>query len=231
MKLQTKITLGIVVELIYIVGGRYVASNFHDFTPNSEYLRTILRVFSVIAYYYIFKDYILSFKPSYKFIKSPHIAISVILFLITPLLVGNLYFMGDYTRVLFAVTSIIVGLKEELVFRVLIQNSLETKIGTIYAILITSLIFTAWHYGAIPNNLFAFGQVLVSSIFLGLIYSVTKSFLLVVSLHAVYDALWSLTPIYSNVLSYNWGLIPLVSAMLITANWYYNANKSNEHGL
>ena len=228
MTLKKKIILAVIVELIYIVGSRYVTSNFHEFTPNSEYLRTILRALSGIAYYYIFKDYILSFKPSYKFIKSPYIAISIALFFITPLLVGNLYFMGDYTRVLFAVTSIIVALREELVFRVLIQNSLESKIRPIFAIIITSLIFTAWHFGAVPNNLFAFGQVLVNSIFLGLIYSATKSFILVVSLHAIYDALWSLTPVYSNVVSYNWGFIPLVMAMLFTVVWYSRLKNANK---
>ena len=225
MTLKTKIILAIIVELFYIAGSRYVASNFHEFTPNSEYLRTILRALSGIAYFYIFKDYILSFKPSYKNIKSPYIAISIILFFIAPLLVGNLYFMGDFTRVLFAVTSIIVGLREELVFRVLIQNGLESKIGAVFSILLTSLIFTVWHFGAVPNNLFAFGQVLVNSIFLGLIYSATKSFILVVSLHAIYDALWSLTPVYSNVVGYNWGFLPLVAAMLITATWYYKLKK------
>jgi len=221
MTLKTKLILAVIVELIYIIASRYVSFNFQDLTPNSEYLKTILRASSAIAYYYIFKDYILSFKPTYKFIKSPFFVISILFFLATPLLVGNLYFMGDYTRILFAITSIIVGLREELVFRVLIQNSLESKLGPVYAILITSLIFTVWHFGAIPNNSFAFGQVLISSIFLGLIYSATKSFILVVSLHAIYDALWSLTPIYTNVININWGFVPLVSAMLITTAWYY----------
>lgn len=225
MTLRNKLILAVIVELLYIVCSRYVTSNFQEFTPNSEYLRTILRASSFIAYYYIFKDYILSFKPNYKFIKSPYFTLSLFLFLITPLLIGNLYFMGDYTRILFAVTSIVVGLREELVFRVLIQNSLESKIGAIYAILITSLIFAAWHYGAIPNNWFAFGQVLINSIFLGVIYSATKSFILVVSLHAIYDALWSLTPVYSNVININWGFMPLVTAMLITVTCYYRFKK------
>lgn len=225
MILRHKLILAVIVEAFYLVCSRYVSSNFDEFSPNSEYLRTILRSFSVIAYYYIFKDYILSFKPTFKSVKSPYIIFSISLFLITPLLVGNLYFMGDYTRVLFAVTSIVVGLREELVFRVLIQNGLESKIGALNAILITSLIFTIWHFGIIPNNWFAFGQVFINSIFLGLIYSATKSFILVVSLHAIYDALWSLTPVYENVVHYNWGFIPLVMAMLITAIWYNTLKK------
>lgn len=227
MTLKNKLILAVIVELLYIAGSRYVTSTFDTYTPNSEYLRTLLRAFSVIAYYFLFKDYILSFTPNYKFIKSPYIGLSLLLFFITPLLVGNLYFMGDYTRVLFAVTSIVVGLREELVFRVLIQNNLESKIGSIYAICITSMIFTAWHYGAIPNEWFAFGQVFINSLLIGFVYSATKSFILVVTMHAIYDALWSLTPVYQNVVNINWGFVPLMAAMLITAALFYRF-KSND---
>ncbi len=220
MTFKTKLLLAVIVEVLYIASSRCVTSHFDNFSPNAEYLRTAIRLTAALAYFYIFKSYILSFKPTYHFIKSPYFSLSLCLLFMTPLLVGNLYFMGGYTRILFAVTSIAVGLYEELVFRVLIQNTLASKIGTIYSILLTSLIFTTWHYGAIPNEWFSFGQVFIISIFIGLTYAATKSFVLVVALHAIYDALWSLTPIYSPVINLNWGFIPLIIALLITIFLY-----------
>jgi len=99
---------------------------------------------------------------------------------------------------------------------------LESKLGAVVAVLLTSLVFTAWHYGAIPNNLFAFGQVFIISILIGLIYAATKSFILVVSLHAIYDALWSFTPVYTDIVNINWGFVPLITALMITIGLFYN---------
>jgi len=78
---------------------------------------------------------------------------------------------------------------------------------------------TVWHVGAIPLNIFNYSQVLIVSCVLGLIYARTQSIWVVVILHALYDALWPLTPVLAEPLSRYWGTVLLVIALIFTWLW------------
>ena len=74
------------------------------------------------------------------------------LFLSVPLLVGDLSYMTTTTKAVYAATSIVVALKEVITFRVLIQNLLAMKFGNLIGVLLTTVLFTVYHIGAIRSN-------------------------------------------------------------------------------
>jgi membrane protease YdiL (CAAX protease family) len=129
--------------------------------------------------------------------------------------------MPPATRVVFALTSLPVALKEEIAFRALIQRLLAQRLGHAGAIVIASALFTAYHIGAIAPTVFSYGQTLAAGVILGVAYARTQSLVLVVVLHTLYDALWSATPIFATPLPYSAGLgILAACALLVTmAGW------------
>jgi hypothetical protein len=132
--------------------------------------------------------------------------------------------MGPFTRVVFAATSIVVAIHEEFLFRGIMQTLTAKRWGTLKAIGITSTAMTVWHVGALPLNVFNFWQVFAISCILGLIYAATQSILLVVALHALYDASWSATPVLPSPLVWHWGSLLLLAAlMLLTWLWVRSA--------
>jgi len=136
-----------------------------------------------------------------------------------PLLVGDLSYMTNATKAVYALTSIAVALKEEVAFRALIQNLLAQRFGNLAAIILSTIMFTAYHIGAIPLVLFAYGQVVIAGLLLGVVYARTQNLWLVVWLHTLYDALWSVTPVLSPPLPYIVGLVVLLAALCGILSW------------
>ena len=210
----------IAVEAFFVVLTRLVLARYSTYSQEAELFRTLFRLGSVLIYWLLLRDFITS-----KSLVSPDIfqfrlLLAFVLFLSVPLLVGDLSYMGPGTKAVFAATSIVVGLKEEVTFRALIQNLIAKRFGNLTAILITTALFTAYHIGAIPLSLFAYGQVVLASLLLGILYARTQNLWLVVWLHAIYDALWSLTPIATGpLLSYRLGLLLLVAPVLLVYIW------------
>jgi membrane protease YdiL (CAAX protease family) len=99
--------------------------------------------------------------------------------------------------ILFGVGSIAVALKEEFLFRGVIQNLLQSRFGFAKAVLITTIVFTAWHYGAVPNTRLQYLQIVMASFAIGAIYVRTGNIWVVVALHAGYDALFAFPTLVS----------------------------------
>lgn len=89
----------------------------------------------------------------------------------------------------YAATTIFVAVREELVYRYVIQNWLEgllPKERIFGSILLTSILFTLYHLGAQPIT--AFPSIFLASLLLGAIYITSgKSLSLVVACHFIDD--------------------------------------------
>lgn len=93
--------------------------------------------------------------------------------------------------VVYAATSLIVAVREELVYRYVLQTWLvqwlpkqEKLVGSV---LITSVVFTLMHFGVQPVS--SFGWIFVASVLLCLIYHFSKRNLaLVIATHFLVDA-------------------------------------------
>lgn len=215
-------------KLILIVGGSelalFIASSFiiahwsaWEWQP--ELLRTLCRGAVAFVLWYFFRDIIFASPPNNEGVRHPHFYAALVVMLSVPLLIGNWSFMGPFTKVVFAATSIIVGIHEEFLFRGILQNVIERRLGTLKAIGTTSLVMTVWHIGALPLNFFNFWQVFAISCVLGLVYAATRSIWLATTIHATYDAIWSATPVLSTPLSWHWGLVLMLASILLTWSW------------
>ena len=210
----------IAVEVVFVVLTRIVLTHYRTYSQEAELIRTLLRLVAVLIYWILLREFIASKKLVSTDIVQFRLLAACVMFLSVPLLVGDLSYMGPGTKAVYAATSIVVALKEEIAFRALIQNLIAKRLGNGAAILLTTVLFTAYHIGAIPLELFAYGQVVLASLLLGIVYVRTQSLWLAIWLHAIYDALWSLTPIATvSLLSYQLGLLLLVAPVLLVFSW------------
>lgn len=210
----------IAVEVTFIVLTRIVLAHYWTYSLDAELIRTPLRIVAVLFYWGLLGDRLSSRNLSKTEILDFRVLSALVLFLSVPILVGDLSYMTPFARVVYAATSIFVALKEEIAFRALIQNLLARRYGQLTAIVATSALFTCYHIGAVPLTVFAYGQVLIASLILGIVYARTQNLWLVIGLHTVYDALWSLTPIGTGQLfPYMFGLWVLVVSLLFVTAW------------
>ena len=223
MSLKQRLLLIVAVEALYMVGTRVAIHYLSAESFSSELTRTALRVATALVYWQLMKPVILSKTPAFDMVRIVPLIAGLLLFFSIPVLVGN-YALNTSLAMLFAVTSIAVAIKEEFLFRGIMQNLLQTRFGTMRAVLFTSVIFTAWHIGTWDPGVWTFGHIFLASLVLGMIYIRTGSIGAVIALHALYDAVFSFTPLIHKPLNQNWGFVPL---MLSVAAVYYWTKAGN----
>jgi membrane protease YdiL (CAAX protease family) len=93
----------------------------------------------------------------------------------------------------------ILGFVEELLFRGILQQSLEERIGTVPGILLASMLFGLMHSGyGVPAEM-AFASVI--GLVLGVVYDRTESILLVTVIHGLLNVfLFAIIPIRGSIL-------------------------------
>jgi membrane protease YdiL (CAAX protease family) len=97
-------------------------------------------------------------------------------------------------RLVLAFTSPIVGVREELFYRGIVQGFLERAIGPLPALLVACAVFVAFHYGAQPFTASSVAWIFAVGFVLGVIYQRTQSIWLVAALHAAVDFVSPLVP-------------------------------------
>jgi membrane protease YdiL (CAAX protease family) len=120
--------------------------------------------------------------------------------MLVPLLVGNWGLPASLSH-LFAVTSLAVGVREELAYRGVLQTLLTGKFGFWTALILSNIVFVVYHYGAQPLTIWNVFQLFSFGCVLGVVFYLTQSLVLVAVLHALYDAIYCYTPLLSNPLS------------------------------
>lgn len=205
-----------------MVATRLVVHYQPMFTVGAELLRTGLRLAMAYACWWLLKPLLLSRQPSVAQLKKPVVLAAMALFLLVPTLTGHWGLQNDLV-VLFALTSFAVGLKEEFLFRGVIQNALIPRWGVTRSILLTSALFTLWHIGLVNPTAWNFISIFMGGIFLGVVYVRTGSLTLVVGLHAAYDALYVFTPLLARPYSHAAGFFILLYALALAC---YGASKA-----
>ena len=97
-------------------------------------------------------------------------------------------------RILLALTSPIVALREELFYRGIVQGFLERAIGAFPAMLVAAVVFVAFHFGAQPFTPWTVAWIFAVGLILGVLYQRTRNLWLAVALHAAIDFLSPLLP-------------------------------------
>ncbi len=228
MKLTHRLIIVAITELVFVVATRVVLHYLPWTSVEAELIRTALRIVTALIYWWLLKPLILSRAANLPTFKRPAALLALLLFLSIPVLVGNYQLPSD-AAILFAITSLPVGIKEEFLFRGIVQNLLAKRYGALKAILITSLIFTLWHVGVWNPTVWTFSQIFFAGVILGLIYVGSGSILTVIALHTVYDAIFCFTPFTANPLNENWGFIPLLGSTGLAVYWTFGRNARAAH--
>jgi len=219
LSLRQRLLILFAAELAVWVASRAALQVFDWRGIEIELFRTGLRVASAWLCWHLFGDLIRSRQPQFGNLKSTPVVAGLALFFVIPFLVGN-YQLPASTAWVFALTSVAVGIKEEFLWRGVVQNLLQQRFGTVKAVLVTSLGFALWHLGAWENSVWMYGETFGASVILGLVYVASGSLLAAIVIHTAYDALYAFSPLLGQPLDQNFGFIPLFFALTLVFKGY-----------
>ncbi|WOO40969.1 CPBP family intramembrane glutamic endopeptidase [Rubellicoccus peritrichatus] len=218
----------IVIELLYIAATRYLLVIFNNVNDiELEAIRTVLRLTSALVTWLLFKDVALDAirkgKLSLKGLawQSSLPLLAIILFLSIPVIIGNWNLNQDGTRLFFALSSFPVGLREELVYRGVLLTILTKRFGFITGLIISTIAFTFYHYGALPWTVFNIVQYVTAGVLLSALFWATKSLWLVIWIHTIYDAIWCYTPFLSPPMHISTGFLILYITTGLATVWIF----------
>jgi membrane protease YdiL (CAAX protease family) len=218
MSLKQRLLVVVAVELLYMVGSRLAIRYYSAESFQAEMIRTTLRIATALIYWQLMKPLILSKQASFDTARVAPLVVGMLALFAIPVLVGN-YALSTSLALLFALTSIPVAIKEEFLFRGIVQNLLESRYGQMRAVFYASVIFTAWHIGTWEPSVWIFSQIFFVGLVLGMVYIRTGSIWAAIVLHALYDAVFSFTPLVRPPLDQNWGFVPLAITAVAVFYW------------
>jgi len=228
MNLARGLIIVAIAEITFVVATRVVLHYLPWTSIEAESIRTAMRIATAALYWWLLKPMILSRKPDLSSLTKPAILLALLFFLAIPVLVGH-YGLSTPVAMMFAVSSIPVAFKEEFLFRGIMQNLLTERWDTLKAILMTSTVFTLWHVGVWEPSIWTFGEIFLASVIIGLMYVRSGSIAMVIALHAVYDAIYSFTPLLTPPLPENWGFLPMLASVALACYWAGNGQWRKLH--
>lgn len=215
-----KLLAAVAVEVAYAVFTRTWLSE-HLGGAQLEVAISACRVATIIVYWSLFRDLIQSRPKVSSSLRHPLLVGGVALALAIPFLFQGWSPGGGLgTALVFASTSAIVGLREELVYRAVLLNLLQPRLGIVGSLLCSTAVFVLYHYGALPITWLTITETTCMSLLLGLIYMRSGSLMLVAAIHALYDGIWFFGPFLANPPQDEWRPLFLLSALALGALWY-----------
>jgi membrane protease YdiL (CAAX protease family) len=201
------------LELAYWVPARLLVWLYPDDDIPRELVWTVWRLASALAVYLCLRKVIWP-EGEQRHLKCDWVIIvSGLAFVAAPALTQN-FQMSYPANVVYAATSLAVGLREELVYRGVLQRLLTRRWGLPAALVVSNVLFIFYHFGAIPFTGYNVFQFFAAGTILGLIYHRTNSLACVVILHAVYDGILCFTPFLHPPLSLWRGVVILLATLV-----------------
>ncbi len=219
MLMWHKVIIATVVELTYAVITRTWFRQHLDGVA-LELAVSAFRVATIVVYWGLFQGLVRSRAKASHALSHPLLVISVVIVLAIPFLFQGWSPGGGLgTAIVFALTSIVVGLREELLYRAVLLNLLQPRIGVVGALLCSTAIFIAYHYGAQPFTVLWLTECTCISLLLGLVYIRSGSLLTVAAIHALYDGIWFFGPYLNTPIPDVWRPVFLCSALAVVIAW------------
>src|SRR6266849_6215436 len=136
----TRVGIAVLVEVGYAVVTRAWLAH-HGNAVERELLVTAVRAATIPIHWALFRDVIRSRVPRRGTRRHPLLACGIILVLLAPALTDEEGLATLTLRLLFTATSVVIGVREELVYRGVLQNLLERRLGWIGAIAVSNVMF------------------------------------------------------------------------------------------
>ncbi|MBP9685733.1 MAG: CPBP family intramembrane metalloprotease [Rhodoferax sp.] len=228
MLMQYKVIFASAVEVTYAVVTRTWLRQHLD-GAYLELAVSAFRVATIVVYWGLFQDLVRSRAKASNTLRHPLLVVGIATALAIPFLFRGWSPGGGLgTAIVFALTSIVVGLREEILYRCVLLNLMQPRIGVIGSLLCSTVIFIVYHYGAQPFTVLWITECTCMSLLLGLIYIRSGSLLTVAAIHALYDGIWVLGPYLSTPIPDIWRPVFQCSALaLVVAWWRFGAHAPN----
>jgi membrane protease YdiL (CAAX protease family) len=226
MSMPLRVLIAAIVEITYAV---FTRTWLRDQLSGAELeiAVTATRLVTAAVYCALFRELILRRKRRHGSVKLPLVLAGAAVSLAIPFLFQGWSPGGGLgTALVFALTSVVVGLREELLYRAVLLNLLEPRIGMLNALLLSTGLFVIYHYGALPFTALAVTEVVCLSLVFGLIYVWSGSLIAVIAYHSVYDAIWFFGPYLATPLADYWRPAFLVPALVIVFLGTWHSGKT-----
>jgi membrane protease YdiL (CAAX protease family) len=188
------IVFAALLELIYLSLSFALAQQYGQWSYEGEIIRTALRIISILFYAYIYQHYF--YKPTDHFetknILTPQLITSLVLFLLFAIVYTNAEHETGKWQLVFAISGITAGLREELFYRGIVQQTLQLQFNPKIALTVATLLFTLSHVQYLYYSQFN-GLMLIAcaGIIFGSVFIYTGSIVFTACIHALYDVLIS----------------------------------------
>jgi membrane protease YdiL (CAAX protease family) len=217
--MRGKIIAAIAVEIAYATFTRTWLPR-HAQGVELELAISACRLVTAGVYWLLFRQLIVSRAARTNLLRSPLVLAASAVVLAIPFLFRGWDPGGGLgTAVVFALTSVIVGLREELLYRGVLINLLQPRVGVHGAIGLSTVVFLVYHYGALPLAPLPAIEVVCMSLLLGIVYAYSGSLLFVIALHSLYDGIWFFGAYLREPLSDVWRLAFLLSGLALAVLW------------
>ena len=214
-----KVLAAIVIEIAYAVFTRTWLRE-HSQGVELELAISALRLVTAAAYWLLFRDLILSRPTRRSSLRSPLVLAGAAVVLAIPFLFRGWEPGGGLgTALVFALTSIVVGLREELLYRAVLLNLLQPRVGLPGAVVLSTVLFLIYHYGALPVAALPIIEVTCMSFLLGIVYAYSGSLVFVAVLHSLYDGIWFFGPYLAAPMPDVWRPAFLLTGLALVLMW------------
>ena len=201
----------VLFELAYLAVARTFTHNYTGDEISKELIWSGIRLASAVMMFWLWRQTRASGTgPTSKITPLSLLACGMFL---APVLAGNEN-LGPTLSWIFAATSLVVGLREELAYRAILQTQLRGRFGILPALLVSNVFFVLYHLGAQAFTPLNIWQMFAAGMIIGLAYEASGSLLLAVALHAIYDAIYCFTPLLKTPLPEFAGSIVLALTLL-----------------
>jgi membrane protease YdiL (CAAX protease family) len=189
------------IELSYALVTRALMPSYFSGAGLELYI-TAARLLTLPLYWKLYRPLIRSRTARREMLGKPWFLVGVAMLLSVPLLFGKDDWTDPVVRTAFVLTSLVVGLREEIVYRAIVQNLLEERLGKAGAILLASAVFALYHYGfgGWPYTWHRFLELFLFGCIFGVLYRVSGSLLLAALLHALIDVIYAVSPLIPQLL-------------------------------
>ena len=211
MTMKYPLLLFVVFELAYLAVARTFTHTYTGDEISKELIWSVIRVVSAGMMFWLWRQ-TRSTNPGATSKITPLSLLACGMFL-APVLAGNEN-LGRPLSWIFAATSLVVGLREELAYRAILQTQLRGRFGILPALLVSNVFFVLYHLGAQAFTPLNIWQMFAAGMIIGLAYEASGSLLLAVALHAIYDAIYCFTPLLGTPLPEIAGSIVLAVTLL-----------------
>ena len=215
----TRLGIAVAVEVSYALITRAWLPSSELGIRERELAITAIRGLTVPIYCVLFLDVIRSRRKLPSIAPTLLFSLGILVVLLAPMVTGDWRQPARATRVWFLIASLVVAVREEVVYRGVLQTLLERRMGWIAAVGVSNLAFVAYHYGAWTFTPFRVLTVFLVGSVLGILYRGTGSLRVPIVVHAAYEALASVSPLVSDPLPRVWATAFQLAALTALVLW------------